>query len=176
MCKILKQNFFDRSAIEVSKDLLGKYLVKKSGGAEAVKKITEVEAYDGIEDKACHASSGRTKRNKIMFGAPGFWYMYLIYGVYDMLNVVTGPDKYPSAILIRGVEGMNGPGILTRDLDIKRRDFKNKKISPETGLWIEDRGFVIEESDISTKKRVGVDYAEEWADKKWRFKIKNKKL
>ncbi len=170
--KIVKQDFFDRPPVEVCRDLLGKYLVKVEKGGPIPKKIVEVEAYDGIADKACHVNKGLTERTKAMFGPPGYWYIYLIYGMYDMLNVVTGPGKNPSAVLIRGVEGMEGPGILTRDMGIKREDFKNKKIIPKTGLWIEDRGFKVEKSDISTAKRVGIDYAQEWAHKKWRFKIK----
>ena len=173
MNKILKQKFFDRDPVQVCKDVLGKYLVKRTKDGKLAKKITEVEAYDGVADKACHANKGLTERTEVMFGPPGYWYMYLIYGMYDMLNIVTGPGDHPSAILIRGLEGMDGPGILTRDLEIKREDFKNKKIIPKTGLWIEDRGFKVEESDISTAKRVGIDYAQEWAHKKWRFKINN---
>ena len=169
MRKVLKQDFLDRNPVDVCRDVLGKYLVKRTNGGEVAKKITEVEAYDGVTDKACHANKGLTERTEVMFGPPGYWYIYLIYGMYDMLNIVTGPGKHPSAVLIRGVEGMDGPGILTRDLEINREDFKNKKIAPKTGLWIEDRGVEIDESDISTGKRIGVDYAQEWADKKWRF-------
>ena len=143
----------------------------KTEDGEVAKKITEVEAYNGVVDKACHASKGITERTEVMFGPPGYWYISLIYGIYDMLNIVTGPGKHPSAVLIRGVEEMDGPGILTRDLEIRREDFKNKKITPKNGLWIEDRGVEVERSNIYTGKRVGVDYAEEWAHKRWRFKI-----
>lgn len=169
--KILEISFFDRPALEVAPELLGKYLVNRTKNGKMVKKITEVEAYDGIADKACHANKGLTERTEVMFGPPGFWYLYLIYGMYDMLNVVTGPGNHPSAILIRGVEGIDGPGKLTRDLNIKREKFKNKKIVPETGLWIEDRGVEVKKEDISTGKRIGIDYAEEWAKKEWRFKL-----
>ncbi len=171
MSTILKKDFFDRNPVEVCQNILGKHLVKRTDKGEVAKKITEVEAYDGASDKACHAGREPTERTKVMFGPPGYWYIYLIYGMYDMLNVVTGPGNHPSAVLIRGVEGMEGPGILTRDLNIRRREFKNKKITPKTGLWIEDRGVKVEEGDISTHKRIGVDYAREWADKEWRFKI-----
>lgn len=166
---VLSQTFFNRSAVSVAPDLLGKYLVKDFDGEKEAKKITEVEAYDGVTDKACHASKGVTKRTKVMFGPPGYWYIYLIYGLYDMLNVVTGPGKKPSAVLIRGVEGMDGPGILTRDLKIKKEYFENKKITSETGLWIEDRGVKVKEGDIKTTERIGVDYAGEWAKKRMAF-------
>ena len=165
---MLNKSFFNRSALEVAPDLLGKHLVKEDGGRKTIKKITETEAYCGIKDKACHASSGKTDRNEVMFGTPGVWYVYLIYGIYDMLNVVTGPEKNPSAVLIRGVEGIDGPGKLTRDLGIGRK-FNKKKLSFSTGLWIEDRGN--NPKKIKKLKRVGVDYAGKWAEKKWRFKI-----
>ncbi len=168
---ILNQDFFNRAATEVARDCLGKYLVVKGPGGTVAKKITETEAYDGVADKACHANKGLTERTEVMFGPPGFWYIYLIYGMYDMLNAVTGPDDHPSAILIRGVEGIDGPGKLTRDLKIKRSLYKNKRISPKTGLWMEDRGIKVKSSEISTHKRIGIDYAEKWANKKWRFKL-----
>jgi len=97
MSKVLLQKFFDRDPVSVCKDLLGKFLVIND------KKyiITEVEAYDGQDDEACHARYGKTERNAPMFAAPGCWYVYMIYGMHYMLNIVTGPGKHPSAVLIR---------------------------------------------------------------------------
>ncbi len=101
----MSEKFFNRPAPEIAKDLLGKFLVRrfprKSARREIIIMITEVEAYDGPFDKASHASKGRTERNKIMFGPPGYFYVYFTYGMHWMLNVVTGPKDYPSAVLIR---------------------------------------------------------------------------
>lgn len=133
--------------------------------------ITEVEAYDGFDDKASHAAKGKTKRTEVMYGPPGRWYVYFIYGMYEMLNIVTGKDGYPSAVLIRGVEGIDGPGKLTRELGITRA-FNTKPATMGNGLWIEDRGITIPKSGMSATPRIGVAYAGKWARKKWRFVIK----
>lgn len=130
--------------------------------------ITETEAYDGFEDLASHAAKGRTNRTEVMYGEPGRWYVYLIYGMYDMLNIVTGPVDYPSAVLIRGVSGIDGPGKLTRSLRISRAQ-NAMPAKKESGLWIEARGIVITPSEIQTTPRIGVAYAKEWAEKPWRF-------
>ena len=116
-----------------------------------------------------HASKGRTKRTEVMFGPPGHWYIYLIYGMYRMLNVVTGEDGYPSAVLIRAVEGISGPGRLTKSFKITG-DINTLPASPATGLWIEDRGVRIDPRRIRKTSRIGVDYAGPvWAKKEWRF-------
>ena len=94
--KFLSPAFFNRPILEVAPDLLGKYLVCRRGKTETALLVREVEAYDGPEDRACHACRGRTKRNDVMFGPPGYWYLYLIYGMYWMLNIVTGPEGYPA--------------------------------------------------------------------------------
>lgn len=101
--KILQQNFFDRPTLIVVQELLGKFLVRKIGRNKIVGMITEVEAYVGHNDKASHASRGKTERTKIMFGKPGHWYVYLIYGMHYCLNIVTEKENYPAAILIRSV-------------------------------------------------------------------------
>ena len=134
--------------------------------------ITEVEAYDGINDKACHASKGRTVRTEIMFGPAGFWYVYLCYGMYDMLNIVTGPKDYPAAVLIRGVEGINGPGRLTKTLKITRA-LNGKKVDQKNGLWIE-QGISVSKNEIARTPRIGVAYAGAYAQKPWRFVWKKK--
>lgn len=172
MKKILKKEFFNRSALDIAPELLGKYLVRKVGKKETALKITEVEAYDGHEDKASHAHKGKTERTEVMFGEPGVWYVYLIYGMYNMLNIVTGPKEYPAAILVRGVESINGPGKLTRELKITRS--LNKKVANKaSGLWIEDRGEVVVKNNIKKTPRIGVSYAEPvWSKKHYRFVLK----
>lgn len=169
MKKVLMNAFFQRPAPEVAPDLIGKYLVRDIKGVQEAYMITEVEAYEGTDDRASHASKGRTKRTEVMFGPAGRWYVYLIYGMYEMLNVVTGSDGHPSAVLIRGVEGISGPGRLTKRFAITR-DFNTKRAGKETGLWIEDRGVVIDSGHIKKTTRIGVDYAGPvWAKKEWRF-------
>ncbi len=149
----------------MAQELLGTYLVLADGTAHM---ITEVEAYDGEHDKACHASRGCTPRNAPMYGAAGQWYVYLCYGMYDMLNIVTGKKGYPAAVLIRGVEGLNGPGKLTKALGITRT-FNTCVANKKSGLWIEDRGVVVHKKHITAAPRIGVAYAQEWARKPYRF-------
>lgn len=170
---ILKRTFFARPVLEVAPDLLGKYLVRQRGSVIEAYKITEVEAYDGVDDLACHAAKGRTPRTEVMFGPAGIWYVYLIYGMYDMLNIVTGEINYPAAVLIRGVETISGPGRLTKALAITR-ELNAQAALPESGLWIEDRQEVINTSDIITTPRIGVAYAGSWANKPWRFVLNTK--
>lgn len=170
--KILAKKFFERATLLVARDLLGKFLVRKKGKKEIAHMITEVEAYDGHKDKASHAHRGETARNKVMFGEAGVWYVYFVYGMYDMLNVVTGPHQYPAAILIRGVEGINGPGRLTKKLGITRR-LNGKKVARAGGLWIEDRGMNLRKKNIKRSPRVGVNYAGPvWSKKPYRFILK----
>jgi DNA-3-methyladenine glycosylase len=173
MQKILNKAFFEDSALKVARELLGKYLVIREKDREKAYMITEVEAYDGFEDKASHAHKGKTARNEIMFGEAGYWYIYFVYGMYNMLNIVTGKYGYPAAVLIRGLEGINGPGKLTKKLRIDRR-FNKKKADKKTGLWIEDRDFRLSESRIEKTPRIGVGYAGACAKKPYRFVLKNK--
>lgn len=131
--------------------------------------ITEVEAYDGFNDKASHASRGKTERNFVMFGPPGVWYVYFTYGMHWMLNIVVGPKDYPAAVLIRGVEGISGPARLTKFFRIDEK-FNNQPVVKKTGLWIEDRGVIIKPGKIKIGPRIGVSYAGPvWSKKKWRF-------
>jgi DNA-3-methyladenine glycosylase len=156
--------------LDVAHDLLGKFLVRQlSDGREIVSMITEVEAYDGVDDLACHAAKGRTPRTEVMFGSAGIWYVYFVYGMHNMLNIVTGPKEYPAAVLIRGTQDVSGPGRLTKHFQIDR--FFNTKIaSKESSLWIEDRGIKIKQSEIARTPRIGVDYAGPvWSQKEWRF-------
>lgn len=155
----------------VAKELLGKYLVRRYGARNIPLMITEVEAYVGSEDKACHASCGKTERNKIMFEGGGRWYVYFTYGMHWMLNIVTGPKNYPAAVLIRGTDKVAGPGRLTKYLKIDR-SFNGSLADKKSGLWIEDRGCEIKPSEIVKAPRIGVDYAGlPWAKKPWRFYV-----
>lgn len=130
--------------------------------------IVETEAYHGLHDKASHAHRGQTARNTPMFGEAGTIYVYFTYGIHWMLNLVTGKEKYPAAVLIRGVEGISGPARLTKALKIDKR-LNAKPLSKKSGLWIEDRGIVVRSRDIKKTPRIGIRYAEEYVHKPWRF-------
>jgi DNA-3-methyladenine glycosylase len=180
--KILSQNFFDRPALTVARGLLGKHLVRRWRGRRFSLLITEVEAYDGPNDSASHASHGRTPRTKIMFGPAGRWYVYFTYGMHWLVNVVTGHRDYPAAVLIRAGKYfdpkkhvwilVNGPARLTKFLKITGAE-NGKAASRKTGLWMEDRGVKIRKRDIAASKRIGVDYAGPiWNSKEWNLKIK----
>ena len=169
MSKILKQKFFNRPTLVVAQKLLGKYLVRKIGKSEVTLMITEVEAYDGREDKASHASRGKTVRNAPMFGKAGHFYVYFTYGMHWMLNVVTGPENYPAAILIRGTDKVTGPARLTKFLRIDE-SFNEKPAVRKTGLWFEDSGVGVNPKSIKRTPRVGVAYAGQvWSKKPYRF-------
>jgi len=177
MQKILSQKFFDRDPVTVCKELLGDFLVIKKNWTPKKYIITEVEAYDGEEDEACHARHGKTERNAPMFGTSGHWYVYMIYGMYYMLNIVTWPGNHPSAILIRWLKELPGPGKLTKGLWIDK-SFNGKIANEETGLWIEqrisdDNAWWFQKMKIYTAPRIGIDYAsDEWRNKHRRFYIK----
>ena len=166
---VLSKQFYIRPTLQVAEELLGKFLMVSKNGKMTAHMITEVEAYDGFEDKASHASRGLTKRNAPMFEAGGIWYIYFVYGMYDMLNIVTGSKAYPAAILIRGVEDISGPGKLTKHLGITRA-YNGLPASRVSGLWIEDRGFLVPRRTIKKSSRIGVGYAGPvWAKKRYRF-------
>lgn len=171
MGKILSQRFFkSKDTVKIAKNLLGKFLVRRYGGKTAAYRIIEVEAYDGFRDKASHAHRGPTERNKIMFGEAGYWYVYFTYGIHWMLNIVTGPKDYPAAVLIRGIEEINGPARLTKALHIDKK-LNDKFVNKKSSLWIENRG--IRSRKIFSAHRIGVGYAGPvWSKKKWRFYIK----
>ncbi len=171
MKKILPPKFFNRPVLEVAPELLGKYLVRDIHGKMESHMITEVEAYDGEEDLASHASKGETERTSVMYGPAGRWYVYLIYGMYDMLNIVCGPERYPAAILIRGLVGVNGPGKVTQKLQITRT-YNTLQSEKDSGLWIEDRGTIIDPTQIESTARIGVAYAKDWANKPYRYVLK----
>lgn len=160
-----------QKTVAVARWLLGKHLVRRHGdGRTEARMIVETEAYDGEHDLACHARVGRTKRTEVMYGEGGIWYVYLCYGIHEMLNLVVGPRDYPAAVLIRGVEGAVGPGRVTKALGIDRRLNAQSALSEESGLWLEDRDVVVRRREIETGPRVGIDYAGPiWAAKPWRF-------
>jgi 3-methyladenine DNA glycosylase Mpg len=114
--KVLDSTFFDRPAEKVAYDLIGCRLNWAHRDKPESRIITKIEAYTGRDDLASHASRGRTERNEAMFGPSGTFYVYFVYGMHWMLNVVTGPAGYPAAVLIRSVEGIQGPGRLTKTL------------------------------------------------------------
>lgn len=167
---ILAAEFFARPALVVARELIGKSLVRRVGGGdgELAALIIETEAYVGPHDLACHASKGRTARTQVMFGPAGFWYVYLIYGIHWMLNVVTDTQDFPSAVLIRGVGNWDGPGKLTKALTIDKR-LNGQPASPTSGLWIEDRGYRAPRRLVQRTPRIGVDYSGDWAAKPYRF-------
>jgi len=167
---VLDQNFFKRPVLTVAKDLIGKNIVRKIPGGAIIKlQINEVEAYDGQQDLACHASKGCTERTKIMFEKGGHIYVYLCYGMHWMLNIVTGHENYPAAVLIRGAGKCDGPAKLTKFLHIDKA-LNTKLAHPETGLWFEDSGIKTQETAIIKTPRIGVDYAGPiWSKVPYRF-------
>ena len=178
---ILTQQFFDRPTPKVAKELLGKFLVRRfprqsassqrrSRRREVAAMITEVEAYVGPEDRASHASRGETARNRAMFGPAGVWYVYFTYGMHWMLNIVTERRGYPAALLIRAAGDVYGPGRLTKFFGVDKA-LNKKPANKRAGLWVEDRGIKISQSQIARGKRIGVDYAGKWKNKPWRFYI-----
>ena len=163
---VLESGFFDRPADEVARDLLGKALLRRIGGKQQSLLITETEAYLGPHDRACHAARGRSARTEVMFGPPGTLYIYFVYGLHWMLNVVTGPPNYPAAVLVRSAGGVNGPGRLAAALAITGA-LKGKAAQPSTGLWFEARPA---RGRIISTPRIGVDYAGAyWSRRRLRY-------
>ncbi len=165
---MLAAAFFRRDATRVARELLGTFLVRRIGRREVAAMITETEAYHGFEDRVSHAHRGRTARNAQMFERGGVWYVYFVYGMHWMLNAVTAERHLPSAVLIRGVEGLSGPARLTKAFRIDRRQ-NGMTISKADGLWLEDRGVRIPAKRIRRGPRIGVAYAGTWAAKPYRF-------
>jgi DNA-3-methyladenine glycosylase len=169
----LKASFFNRNSVEVAKELVGKYLVKATADGKLHRfLITEVEAYDGEADLACHASKGRNKKTEVLYWEAGTFYVYLVYGMYWMLNVVCDKKDYPSAVLIRGIEEIDGPGRITKSLGIDRA-LHGVHVHRSLSLWFEDSKKAktkIQKKIIKSTPRIGVDYAGmEWSQKPYRF-------
>ena len=164
----LDSEFFLRDVLEVASDLLGCYIMRGFTDNMVKKyKIVEVEAYRGEEDLACHASKGRTERTEIMYHKGGLVYVYLIYGMYWMLNIVCSVDGNPQAVLIRGIESFDGPGKLSRELKIDG-SFYGEDLADSQRIWI-DSSISPGKRHISTA-RINIDYAGPvWSRKKWRF-------
>lgn len=171
----LPREFYARDTIVVAQELLGKYLVRIDGeGRERIGRIVEVEAYLGQHDLAAHSSKGITARTRVMFGPPGFAYVYLIYGMYHCMNVVTEPEGRGAAVLLRALEPVlnlegktSGPGLLCRAMRIDR--------SLNACDLLSD-GFHIGKDESTPPRcvrrpRVGVHYAGDWADKPLRFLV-----
>ena len=194
----LENDFFKRDTVEVAKNLIGKKIIRNISGNFFCAKIVETEAYLGLNDKACHSYGGNiTKRNKTLYLEGGHIYVYLIYGMYNLLNIVTRDKDHPEAVLIRAIEPVdnldgisqnrfgknykdlsnyqkknlcNGPGKLSMALCIDRS--LNEKILSEDYLFILD-GENLSNEDIVTTKRIGIDYAGEDAKLPLRFYLKN---
>ena len=157
----LGYEFFHRPCLEVAKDLVGKVLVC----GDRRLRIAETEAYCGEEDTACHAHKGRTKRTEVMYRKAGTIYIYLCYGMHWLLNIVTGEEDHPEAVLIRACVDADGPGKLTKALGITGE--MNRQSITGDQLWVEEDGFVC---DYTCQKRVGIGYASpEDQDRLWRF-------
>ncbi len=171
MSEVLPRDFYARDAETVARALLGTLLVHRREDLVQRARIVETEAYVGSHDLACHASRGRTRRTEVMFGPAGHAYVYLIYGMYDMFNIVTGPAGEAQAVLIRAVEPVeniigatDGPGKLTKVLGITRA--YNGLDLCDSSLWLEPGRMPAE---IVTATRIGVDYAGSWKDAPLRF-------
>jgi len=177
----LNREFYLRPTLDVARDLIGKYLVFKTGGKVLSARLVEVEAYIGENDPACHAAVGRTDRNGVMYGPGGYSYVYFIYGMYHCLNVVTENEGFPAAVLIRGAEPVEGVEIMLSQFDNKKNNGLTSgpgKLCKAFGLsrehngldlvgdilFIEDRGF--RPAQIENSSRIGIKKA---VEKKWRF-------
>ena len=186
---ILNKKFYQQNTLKVAQNLLGCFLIRKIGNKIIRGMIAETEAYVGEDDLASHASKGRTPRTEIMFGEAGRAYVYMIYGMYHCLNVVTEKKDFPAAVLIRGmkVAGVdykktNGPGKICKFLKIDRK-LNNWDVTREEKLWIASPRLVrlgrkkhkkIVRSDIYKDKRIGINYAKHCKEYLWRFYIKEK--
>jgi len=168
MRKVLGREFFDRPALTVARELLGKYLVRKMDEDTVALMITETEAYFGFQDKGSHAHRGRTPRNAPMFEQGGTIYVYFTYGMHWMLNIVCGRKDFPAAVLVRGVEEYIGPARLTKALRINKK-LNAKPLSKKSGLWVEDRGIIISPAQTKKTPRVGIPNRGEWTSRLWRF-------
>ncbi|STX28803.1 DNA-3-methyladenine glycosylase [Legionella beliardensis] len=171
----LKREFYANDALTVAQQLLGKYLIHVVNKQEKIGRIVEVEAYLGPHDLASHASKGITPRTKIMYGPPGFAYVYLIYGMYHCMNVVTAEEGFGSAVLIRALEPIQhitertqGPGLLCRAMHINKELNGHDLLSDNFYLAISEDS---PSFTMVTRPRIGVAYAKEWAEKPLRFYI-----
>lgn len=162
----IDKNIYKLSSIELAPKLLGKILCRNINGEVLKFRITETEAYYSEQDTACHAFKGKTNRTKIMYEEGGVAYIYLCYGMHWMLNIVSGGKDIPQAVLIRGVEGYNGPGKLTKILNITSK-LNGENLINSNKIWLEDDNFICK---FKSEPRIGINYAtEEYKNKLWRF-------
>jgi DNA-3-methyladenine glycosylase len=174
--KRLARAFYDRDTVVVARELLGKYFVHVSDGVKRIGRIVEVEAYLGVHDLAAHSAKGRTERTKIMFGPPGYAYLYMIYGMYYCMNVVTEREGHGSAVLLRAIEPVKnidgrtqGPGLLCKAMFIDRRLNGHDLVSDDLYIAAPSKD---EALTIVNRPRIGVDYAKGWRRRLLRFYIK----
>ena len=181
----LPHEFYNRPTLTIARELLGTRLVRILGGVRLTGIITETEAYVGEEDLGCHAKSGQTRRNAVMFGPPGHAYVYFTYGMHWMLNAVTEREGFPAAVLIRAIEPVEGvdvicarrqgrdtlgPAKLTQALGVDEALNGADLCDPGSGLWI-GAGIPVDDSDIITGPRVGLyTVPEPWKSMPWRFR------
>lgn len=175
--KKLPRAFYDRDTTMVAQELLGKFIIHKIDGLARIGKIVETEAYLGAHDLAAHSARGLTPRTQVMFGPPGYAYVYLIYGIHYCLNVVTESTGHASAVLLRAIEPIEnidhrtqGPGLLCKALNINKKFNGHDLLSDN--FYIATDGLELSVK-IVRKPRIGVDYAKHWAKKRLRFYIKN---
>ena len=148
----LERDFFARDVLEVAPDLLGKLVVHRTEHGSLRLRLTETEAYRGEQDTACHAHRGRTRRTETLYGPPGTLYVYLCYGIHWMLNLVTGREGQPQAALVRACLTAEGPGKLTKALQITGTlNGQDAVSSPE--LKLEDDGL---RCRVAGAQRVGI--------------------
>ncbi|MBC8060216.1 MAG: DNA-3-methyladenine glycosylase [Clostridiaceae bacterium] len=192
----LERSFYRKSSIQLAQDLVGKVLVHKINGQKVSGRIVEVEAYMGIEDKAAHSYGGkRTKRTEVMFGMPGILYVFLIYGMYSCVNIVAGELEEPQAVLIRGIEPLDGVDKMAFNRygktfeELSKKERVNITNGPgklciamgidktANGVDLCKDDFFVEDDkcrpEIVSSKRIGIDYAEEAVDFLWRYHIKD---
>ncbi|MBQ8623308.1 MAG: DNA-3-methyladenine glycosylase [Oscillospiraceae bacterium] len=164
----LDKAYFARPALDLAPDLIGKLLCRRLGDEVIKLRITETECYFGEEDTACHAHKGRTPRTEMLYREGGHAYVYLCYGIHNLFNVITGEIDHPEGVLIRGVEGYNGPGKLTKALNITR-ELNGEDLTESDSLWLEDDGY---RCQYTSHKRIGIDYAtEEYRDILWNYRL-----
>jgi DNA-3-methyladenine glycosylase len=175
---IIRSSFYRRNTLKVAQDLLGCFLVRKIGNKITHAMITDVEAYIGEKDLACHASKGRTPRTEIMYGEAGHAYVYLVYGMYHVMNIVTEAKDFPAAVMLRGIKAdsmeykkTNGPGKLTRFMKIDKK-LNGCDLTKGEKLWIASSRLVRlgrKNFKIKKSKRIGIEYAGHCKHYLWRF-------
>jgi DNA-3-methyladenine glycosylase len=196
--KKLQKNFFNSNTVNIAKELVGKFLVTNLEEGRVVGKIVETEAYMGIDDLACHASHGKTKRTEVLFGDPGRLYVYLNYGIFWLTNIIAHEKNYPGGILLRSAKIIEGKEIVIKRLEKSKfvkanemlasgpgklsiafgldGDFHNHNFIKSDKIYIEEREEQISPENIVAANRIGVEYAKHCKDYLWRFYLKDNKF